>query len=355
MKFTVNRTELLNALTIAGKGKSTNIVFPILENYLFKITKTHIEIIGSNQEIYISKTIEASSDTENNISVPDIRELISKLPEQPIIFEIDNLDFVVKWNGGSAKLVCEDGNLFPPIKMGKCEPIAIDGLAEALNKTVFCISNNTNTPFDGLSIDISPNSCVLTAYGNNTLSTRKIACGALKATKLLLPKNTADKLLGLEITQIAYDKNAIDFIIDDTLFIRSVLLDMKFPDFKDKCELNQDKNLQINADALRNSAEIVKLMANKFSQFIGIYLGENSFVKGSDKDFSTEGKQLVDGIYTGDDFIIGCNGQFLINALSKFSGDIFLYFSEIDKPIVIRENDDNSTLDDLMIVMPISI
>lgn len=355
MKFTIQQKHLLAALNICSKGKAQSVIIPILDYYLFKVSKTSVEIIGSNQEIYISKTIQAYADEEINLAIPDIRELISKLPEHPINFEVNNLSLKITWADGHADLICEDGNLFPAIKIGETESMSVNNFGEALNKVAFCISSNTSTPFDGLSIDITAGALTLTAYGNNTLSTRKIDCAALNEARLLLPKNTAERLAGLEIAKIAYDKNAIDFIIDDTLFIRSVLLDMTFPDFKAKMQLNQDKLLKIEANSLRNSVDIVRLMANKQSQFIGIYLNDKPFVKGTDKDFSTDAKQFLDGEYTGEDFIIGCNGLFLNTALSKLDGDIYLYFSDTKQPIVIRENTDNSTLDNLIIVMPISI
>ena len=355
MIFTIQQKHLLSALSIASKGKAQSVIIPILDFYLFKVSLDKVEIIGSNKEIYISKTIPATSEQVINLAIPDIRELISKLPEQPVHFEVKDFALTITWDGGSAKLVCEDGDLFPPITITEAEPIDITGFAEALNKTSFCISNNTSTPFDGLSIDIIPGYAILTSYGNNTLSTRKIACTATEDFRMLLPRNTAEKLAGLEITKIAYDQNAIDFVIDDTLFIRSILLDMTFPDFKSKLALNQDKVLKIEAGSIRNSIDIVRLMANKLSQFIGLYLGDKSFAKGSDKEFATDAKQLLDGEYTGEDFIIGCNGQFLYTALCKTEGKVYLYFADPKTPIIIRETEDNTTLDNLMIVMPIAI
>jgi DNA polymerase-3 subunit beta len=355
MKFTIQQKSLLAALSICSKGKGTSLIIPILDFYLFKIKKDSIEIIGSNQEIYISKTIEAIADEEINLAIPDIRELISKLDEQAIDFEVKNFNLTISWVGGTAKLVCEDGNLFPEIKISNATPVDISDFAQALIKTSFCISNNTATPFDGLSIDITEGFATFTAYGNNTLSTQKVACGAIADFRMLLPKNTAEKLSGLEINKIAYDQNAIDFIIDDTSFIRSVLLDLVFPDFKSRLALGQQKVLKINAYKMRNAVDLVRLMANKLSQFIALHLGQQSFASGADKEFATNAKQFLNGQYTGEDFVIGCNGQFLTTALTKVDGDIFLYFSDKKSPILIRENEDNSTLDNLIIVMPINI
>jgi len=363
MKLTLNSKQLLNAMAIASKGINPNVVIPILENFLFDISPESLSISGSNQEGYICKTIACTADGSLKIAMPkEVYEQVKLLPEQPLIFEIDNLQVTIKSAGGVYKLSAEDGNDFPGIKNTAKSELQIDGKSfqSALSKTAFCVLNNSvPTPFDGLDISLTPGQMTLTAYGNNTLSTQSITYNGEITKDILLTKKTVDILQTTEFgesIEVKFDKNSVDFIIDDTLFIRSVLLDMKFPDFKQNVTLDQDKCLVIDADVLRRACEVTRVMANKYSFLIGLFLSQKgSLVKATDKDFGRDAKEEIDGDYSGGDFVIGVNGNFMITALSKLSGVVYLYFSESTKPIFIREQADNSELTNLILVMPVNI
>lgn len=363
MKFTVNRTEILNALQICSKGINPNVVIPILENFLFDITSDKIAISGSNKEVYICKTINCKSDASAKLAMPQaVLEQIKLLPEQPLTFEVKDFNVSIKSSTGIYKLTAENGEDFPGIKNDCKSELTLwsSQLQNALFKTAFCVvANSVPTPFDGLSLSIKPNEAIFTAFGNNTLSTKTIAYKGENEAELLLTKRLIDILQSTELGEsviVKYDKSAIDFIIDDTLFIRGVLLDMQFPDFKANVVLDQDKSLIINADILRRGCEVTRVMANKHSFLIGLFLSEKSLtIKASDKNFGRDAKETVSGDYKGEDFVIGVNGNFLITALSKLKGDVYLYFSEKSKPIIIREVDGNESHNNLMIVMPIDI
>lgn len=361
MKFTVQQKDLLSALNIASKGINQNVIIPILENYLFDISKDTLSISGSNHEVYVCKTISCKSDGSLKIAIPkEILEQVKLLADQPLSFEITDLQITIKSASGVYKLIGEIGEDFPVVK-NKCEnslSVNAGQFQTALLKTAFCvIINQVSQPFDGLSLSVTPEKLTLTGFGNNTLSTQSLP--GMGNAELLLTKRVVDVLQSVEFSDtldIKFDKNAIDFIIDDTLFIRAILLDMKFPDFKAAVSLDQDKTLVVDADILRRGCELVRVMANKQSFLIGLFLSKKELlIKATDNNLGRESKETITGQYSGDDFIIGVNGNFLITALSKLKGEIFLYFSDRNKAIIIRETPGNTELANLIIVMPIDI
>lgn len=361
MKFTVQQKDLLSTLSIASKGINQNVIIPILENYLFDISPENLSVSGSNQEVYICKTISCKSEGSLKIAIPkEILEQVKLLEDQPLSFEITNLQITIKSASGVYKLSGEIGEDFPVIKNKYESSLSVDAeeFQSALSKTAFCvIINQVSQPFDGLSLSVTPENLTLTGFGNNTLSTQSLP--GIGNAELLLTKRVVDVLQAVEFSDtldIKFDKNAIDFIIDNTLFIRAVLLDMKFPDFKANVNLDQDKTLIIDADILRRGCELVRVMANKQSFLIGLFLSKKELlIKATDTNLGREAKETITGQYSGDDFIIGVNGNFLITALSKLKGEIYLYFSDKNKPIIIRETPGNTDLTNLIIVMPIDI
>src|SRR4051812_3534574 len=92
MKFIVTSSNLLQALIITGKCIASRSIAPIYECYLFKINGNRLEITATNSEVFLTTSIEIES--ENVVKSIAIRatllsNLIKTIPEQPIVFEIE--------------------------------------------------------------------------------------------------------------------------------------------------------------------------------------------------------------------------------------------------------------------------
>lgn len=91
MKFSCSRNDLLNALTIAGKGVATRSPMEILEGILFVAEDQKVQLTATNQEIGVQTELEADVQEPGQavLGANLITEIIRKLPGDEVFIESD--------------------------------------------------------------------------------------------------------------------------------------------------------------------------------------------------------------------------------------------------------------------------
>ena len=90
MKFIVSSSLLLKNIQILGGILSTNNTLPILDYFLFDISKNLLKITASDLETILSADIEIESNEKNSIAIPAklLIDTLKTFPEQPLTFKI---------------------------------------------------------------------------------------------------------------------------------------------------------------------------------------------------------------------------------------------------------------------------
>ncbi|MFP4489448.1 MAG: DNA polymerase III subunit beta, partial [Bacteroidales bacterium] len=118
MKFVVSSTELLGHLQGISKVISTKNTLPILDNFLFRLEGTSLEITASDLEsTLITKMNLENTDGEGSIAVPAriLLDTLKEFPEQPLTFDIDLESMAVDISSekGKFSIVGQNGVDFP--------------------------------------------------------------------------------------------------------------------------------------------------------------------------------------------------------------------------------------------------
>ena len=159
MKFVVSSTELLGHLQGISKVISTKNTLPILDNFLFKLEGTNLEITASDLEsTLITRMNLENTDGDGSIAIPAriLLDTLKEFSEQPLTFEInlETLAIVISSEKGKFSIVGQNGVDFPvlpTIKEDKKVAFNIDSdiLLSGISKTVFATADDELRPVMG--------------------------------------------------------------------------------------------------------------------------------------------------------------------------------------------------------------
>ena len=148
MKFIVSTSSLLKQLQAISGALSNAAVLPILENFLFEINEGNLTVSATDLQTSMTTSLTVESKENGRIAIPSkiLLDTLKNLPEQPVIFSIDNQSFAIEISAGDGKykLSGENGEDFPKLPSTDQESsftINSSILLEAIAKTVFVVMN----------------------------------------------------------------------------------------------------------------------------------------------------------------------------------------------------------------------
>ena len=156
MKFTIEKSVILEGLSNVTRAISTKNVIPVLNGIKFELTNNGLYLTASDSELTIKVLIEAKEIKEISslggiiIQSKYILDIVRKMPSDLINFEvIDGLKIKIYTDNNQYNLNCLDINDYPDVKLEiNKDPIIINGevFKTIINQTVFAISNQELRP-----------------------------------------------------------------------------------------------------------------------------------------------------------------------------------------------------------------
>lgn len=371
MKFIISQSALIKALTLTGKAIKDNTVMPILETYRFKITDGILEITGSSMEVFITKRIKIDAAENVSIAIPSgkLLDIINKLPDQPLTFEVTetkvdkakSFGLKITYSNGKCDMSVEDGDDFPDVKPGSDIVLKLDSelLLGCINKTLFAVGKDELRPaITGVLLNIENKVATFTGTNATLLSTFDMPLTQEDKSVSIVPAKVLGILQGVPLqktVEVSISKKNIKFDIDEDTTIISVLIDEKFPDYKGIIPDGNDNVLTINKDELLSAIGRVSVFSNEKTALVRLELGDEIKLFGGDEDFKRNAEETLTGLYAGDEMSIGLSAKLLMQAISKLKTDeVHFSLSKPNTAILFRENNSKRKMD-LMLLMPMML
>ncbi len=156
MKFTIEKSVILEGLSNVTRAISTKNVIPVLNGIKFELKNEGLYLTASDSELTIKVLIPTNEIKQVNtlggiiIQSKYILDIVRKMPSDLINFEvIDGLKIKIYTDNNQYNLNCLDINDYPDIKLEiNKDPIIIGGeiFKSIINQTVFAISNQELRP-----------------------------------------------------------------------------------------------------------------------------------------------------------------------------------------------------------------
>ncbi|PIT94544.1 DNA polymerase III subunit beta [Candidatus Falkowbacteria bacterium CG10_big_fil_rev_8_21_14_0_10_39_9] len=374
MTFISLQENLKQGLAIVSRIVSKNINLPILNNILFKVNKSNIELIATNLEIGITHQVRGKIDSEGEFTVDSkiITDYINLLPGDKVECEQDGSEIKIKCQNYKTKINIQDASDFPLIpKVNKDSfySVPIDDLRSALSEVIFAVANNeTRLELSGVLWLFTGDSLILVGTDSYRLAEKKIKIKSnyeSPINKVIVPARTLQELIRVlssfkddeqlenagEI-KICLSDNQILFIFGSTELV-SRLINGGYPDYQQIIPLNYKTRALINKNelmrAIKASAIFSKAGVNDVALDFKSETGKITISSASSQ--VGESSVELNSEIEGDNNEIIINYRYFLDGLNNISSDIIrLDLVNSGTPCVLRPE---KTDDYLYIVMPI--
>jgi DNA polymerase-3 subunit beta len=370
MRFIVSTSTLLKQLQSVSGALSNSTVLPILENFLFEIKNGNLTISATDLQTSMTTSLPVEAKENGRIAIPSriLLDTLKSLPEQPIAFNIDDTTFAIEINAGDGKykLSGENGEDFPKIPVvenASSVNLPASVLAEAINKTIFAVSNDELRPaMTGVYCQLSTSSLTFVATDAHKLVRyRRKDAKAASTASFILPKKALNLLksaLPAEDINVSVEYNSTSaFFKFSNINLVCRLIDERYPDYEAVIPQNNPNKLTIDRQAFLGSLNRVAIYANKTTHQVRLKIsGSELNISSEDIDFANEAHERLTCQYDGDDIEIGFNAKFLIEMLKNLNcEEVMLEMSTPNRAGLLLPQNGDENEDVLMLVMPVML
>ncbi len=369
MKFVVSSSVLLKNLQQINGVINSNTVLPILEDFLFEVSKEKLTVVATDLEtvMKIHLDIEAKDNFRVCIPAKILMETLKNLPDQPLTFNIDkNYAIEITSDNGKYKVMGENPENFPK------EPVSDEttsftttsnALVTAINKTLFAVSNDDLRPaMTGVYFELDKKGATFVATDAHRLVRFKLTSTSCpKNDSFIVPKKPLNLLKGAlpandDSLTISYNNNHL-FVSHGTTELVCRLIDARFPDYKVVIPAENPYTMLVNRNDFQGALRRVSVFSNKSTNQVVLSISGNELrLAAQDVDFSFEGNERMKCSYEGEDIQIAFNARFLVEMLSAIeTEDVRLELSTPTKAGLIKPSEQAEGEDLLMLAMPLML
>jgi DNA polymerase-3 subunit beta len=334
MKFSVDKTTLLQSLQYVNKAIPTRTTLPILNCALFEIKDEQLLIKTTNLEAYISIKINVENIEKGNVAIPlnTLLDITMAMPEDFLHFDVSDIGKVnIKSTCGKYTIMGQSADDFPAepvVEKGNSLVVPSNEFNSIIESTVYATSKDELKPvLQGVLINMTKEGLTAVATDGHRLVRlikTELKAGSfegsivvpVKFLSLLKPFLNKDESLSLRISE-----NHIMINIEGVRVSSRIIKD-RYPDYENVIPKDNESELTINKNDLLGSVKRVSIFSNKSTKQIALSLDINKItISTEDPENITTGKESIDCLYSGKPMIIGYNSQYLGDVLKNQETD----------------------------------
>lgn len=362
MRFTINRDELIKALTLVGKAIPPKAELPILSNIKFSMTEKGLEIVGSDNNMTIKTTIpfmigdkeiiRNHQEGETLVQAKIVTEVVRHLEEETCTFElIDNTILKIEDSKSNFKLNSIRAEEYPQIDLsmsGAILDVKANDLLSLVESTAFAASLKETRPIlTAVNLEAEGGKLSATATDTARLARKKIA---IKDDVSFVANIPAKKLQDIvhsfenadDVTIAISDKKAV-FSFGNTV-ISTRLTNGDYPNTKNIVPTNFSYFLEVNAQEFLKAMERVSLLSAEFEGVVKMIMDQDEVEMISRSSLvGSANEKLQVFQFSGDHLEISFRASFVADAIKACkSEDVTIAFIGEMKPFVVKNTKDES-------------
>lgn len=334
MKFIVSSSILLKQLQTLGGVINNNNALPILDNFLFELSKNELKISASDLETTMSSVIEVETSSEGAIAVSArlLLDTLKTFPDQPLTFKTkENNTIEISSSQGKYDMAYVDGEDFPSnvnIESPSTTVLSSEILATAISKTIFAAGNDDLRPvMSGVFFQFNTESLTFVATDAHKLvKYERKDVKADNTAEFIMPKKPLNLLKGILASidtnvTIEYNETNAKFSFENIALICR-LIDGKYPNYEAVIPKENPNKLTVERSVFLNSVKRVSIFSSKTTHQIRLKMaGTELNISAEDIDYSNKAEERLMCEYQGDDMQIGFNSRFLSEMLSNLEAE----------------------------------
>ena len=352
IKFSVQKNDILDALTTTAKAASTKSVISALEGIHLSLTGNQLTVTGYDLELGIKSTIDVEGESDGVLVLNSrlICDIVRKMPSGVIRFD--------EYEPLKLNLMCEDITysimginseeypVLPELSRGESFEISEPLLKSVIGQTLYAVATiDTKPVLMGSKFEIKNNELNVISVDGIRIAIRKESL-LHEDFDFVVPAKTLSELLRLlsddesKIATVSVDRNQGIFSIDKyTVFSR--LLEGDFFDYTKIIGMPSNIEAVVNVRELMECVDRTLLLLNdKIKSPVDFTFSDNTLRVFCE---TAMGKldQKIKCEYSGEEFRISFNSRYILDALKNTYCDKvkFLFVQNTALKIVPLEGD----------------
>ena len=369
MRFTLSSTALSSKLFALAKVISNKNSLPILADFMFRTEGNTLFITASDSENSMTTTIELSdSDIDDSFAIENhsLLEAVKSFPEQPLTFEADKNDKIVKiiYQNGQFSLPIESADVYPVA--AKIADIAVSIqlssalLSENISRCLCATAQDELRPvMNGVFFDITPEYLtIVSTDGHKLVRNRIYDIKNDVAASLILAKKPATILKNMlakddTLVTITFDNRNAEVTFGDTRLLCR-LIDGRYPNYNSVIPQNNQNVLHVDRETLLGALKRVLPFASDSSNLVRFRIdGHVLQLDAEDFDFAKTATERLACEYNGAPMSIGFKGNAFIEILNSYDcQEVDIQLADPSRAGIVVPSQQNDNQDVLMLLMP---
>ena len=363
MKLSVARGELLDALSVAGKGMSARSTLPILSGILISAEGAALQLQATDLEVSVRRACAALVESEGQTVVPGklLTDIVRSLPEAAVTIELDGDTVHVRCQNSSFTLKtlnAADFPKFPEVSVSKTVSLPAEAMSSVVRRVSKSVSRDeTRATLTGVLMVVERQCLRMVATDSYRLALSEVIVepDLSEDLEVVVPGKALEEVTRLaaegDTITIGLSENQIMFDFGDTTFVTRKI-EGTFPNYRQIVPKETGTTVEIDGDEFSAAVRRVSLMALHNSPIkISVNVADQTMsLSAATQDVGDASEDLM--VKTeGEDVSIAFNHSFLMDGLTSAQDEVLkLEIQSAEKPGLIK-----SALDDafLYVLMPV--
>lgn len=365
MKFSIARSELLEALNVAGKALSSRSTLPILSGILATAADGSLVLQATDLEVSVKHSVPALVEKDGQCVLPGklVSDIIRSMPEAAVTIETEN--DIAHLNCGSSSFTVKtlsgaDYPRFPEVSVSKKISIpgkTLSGMVRMVSKAVS--KDETRAILTGILIVVEGHSIKMVATDSYRLAVKETLLDEASAeeVEVVVPGKALDEVARLSSDSgnisIGIAENQILFEFGDSVFVTR-RIEGSFPNYKQLIPKECETRVTVMSDDLAAAVKRVALMAQHNTPLkVAVNVEDMTLsLAATTQDIGDASEDLMVKA-EGKDVEIAFNHAFLMDGIaSADSEQLDLEIQSSLKPGLVRTAGDDSYL---YLLMPVRL
>src|ERR687898_1221086 len=331
MKISVARDELVAKLGIVSRAVSTRGTVQVLSGILLSADAGTLTLAATDMELSLRTTLDARVEGDGAVVIPGkpLVELARLLPESDVTIEYRPEEGTVQIVSGSynSRLHVFNAEDFPRLPTVDAQLHAIDreALLETVDRVAKSASRDESRPvLTGILVRLEAGKLVMVATDSYRLSVKEtVLSEAAPELEAIIPARALTELSRLagsgDTIDLGVHENHVVFGTGDA-WLTTRRIDGQFPNYRQLLPESFEVELTLPKAELGDVVRRASVLALRNSP-LRLRLAEGELTVSAQTQDVGETSETMPAAYSGEEFLIGFNAEFLRDGIDSIVGD----------------------------------
>ena len=335
MKISVARDELVAKLGIVSRAVSARGTVQVLSGILLRADGDVLTLAATDMELSLRTTLDAQVEGDGAVVIPGkpLVELARLLPESDVTIEYRPEEGTVQIVSGSysSRLHVFNAEDFPRLPAVDAQLHAIDreALLETIDRVARSASRDESRPvLTGILVRFEAGKLVMVATDSYRLSVKETELdAAAPELEAIIPARALtelSRLAGGDTVELGVHENHVVFgtATGDTAdaWLTTRRIDGQFPNYRQLLPETFEVELTLPKAELADVVRRASVLALRNSP-LRLRLAEGELTVSAQTQDVGETKETMPAAYSGEEFVIGFNAEFLRDGVDSIADD----------------------------------